>query len=260
MKNKSITLSSFLIALLYLLIISCKKETIQPDLSFSSCVYNISSNPEDFYGKSYIDSLQANLERYPNTLLGRNSYEQAINLTNNSFPLNWDTITPVNDAEIAFLINLKTIFRNAHSKSELFDNIANWESDVLKSSVSNERINRLLRIGSYFKHYTKYMFEVIDYQMSYHLTEEELTENYAPNGFAQWEQDLMDCIGDRMEDIFGDDNYVDDIEFIISAPLSFGWHVAWCVWEITGITITRDDLDISADMIEMDNIMSNCYP
>jgi len=157
---------------------------------------------EDFYGKSYIDSLQANLERYPNTLLGRNSYEQAINLTNNSFPLNWDTTTPVNDAEIAFLINLKSIFRNAHSKSELFDNIANWESDVLKSSVSNERINRLLRIGSYFKHYTKYMFEVIDYQMSYHLTEEELTENYAPSGFAQWEQDLMDCIGDRMEDIF----------------------------------------------------------
>ena len=92
------------------------------------------------------------------------------------------------------------------------------------------------------------------------LCEEELTENYAPNGFAQWEQDLMDCIGDRMEDIFGDDNYVDDIEFIISAPLSFGCHVAWCVWEITGITITRDDLDISADMIGMDNIMSNCYP
>jgi hypothetical protein len=180
MKNKSITLSSFLTALLCLVIISCKKETIQPDLSFSSCVYNINSNPEDFYGKSYIDSLQANLERYPNTLLGRNSYEQAINLTNNSFPLNWDTTTPVNDAEIAFLINLKSIFRNAHSKSELFDNIANWESDVLKSSVSNERINRLLRIGSYFKHYTKYMFEVIDYQMSYHLTEEELTENYAP--------------------------------------------------------------------------------
>ncbi len=168
---------------------SCKKET--PELSNqtnSNCVYDISSNTKDSFGKSFIVNMQNYMSIYEFSNTGRDQYiydyQTAAATFSSSNP--WDTTTSVQTVEISLLKDLKDIYSSSESESDLFSDFVTWETSVANSNLSEARKTRILKIGSFFKHYTKYMLEVVSYQKSLYLTSDEI-QNLSPNGggFAQ---------------------------------------------------------------------------
>ncbi len=40
-----------------------------------------------------------------------------------------------------------------------------------------------------------------------------------------------DCMEDQLNDVFGNDNYVDDIGYIVGCPISVLWTVGYCIFD-----------------------------
>ncbi|GAB4279507.1 MAG: hypothetical protein Kow0068_03470 [Marinilabiliales bacterium] len=143
-----------------------------------------------------------------------------------SYYKNYFSLYPYKKLEVNNLTKVEVIILNIYKEAcfnlnlNLYIYISKITEDIILNSnaLDNKQKERLLYVISILKH-GRYFIE---------------TNGLWINGqYSTWEEDLDDCIEDELADIFNDDNYVDDVLFVIGCPNSFLEIVAYCAYEVT---------------------------
>lgn len=201
---------------------SCEKNDSSPISETESLVRNIdngvlndlynTNNPYDQYGmglSELYEDIEVALSQENISLL---EFENEVNnLINNSTYSSYPTMDTsgysLSESQYFYDFVQGVDESNLVSRSRLFE-----DSLALNTTFTDVQKNRLYSLISQFKfnHY--------------------FGEEVAKEGSRK--PKLTACLDEQMSNIFGDDNPVDDIAFIIGVPFSFVWEVAYCAYEI----------------------------